>query len=319
LADALELDELRAHALVTIGLSKEYLGDLSGVQDTGRALEIALAAHSPQAGTIANNLAVSAAFAFDLRRAAELFDEGRAIAERFGDASGVRWLRAQQASFALFLGRWDDALREIEEFIAECEAGSPHYLEGSLRWQRACIREGRGDAEGALADNRRAVALARDTNDPQELLPALGAATTAFETHGLLDEARGLAREVVELARTYPHDAVWTLPWVFLLSRVASELKPDLREALATAPPWRWKDLVFCALDRDFVRAAEMWAEAGSPAWEARYRLRAAEELIDTGRRPEGEAQLEKALAFYRPIGATIFVERGERLLAKSA
>ena len=130
MAEALELDELRTHTLSTIGMAKGYLGDPTGVQDTERALELALAAHSPQAGSIANNVAVQAFFAFDLRRAGELFDEGRRIAERFGDASGVRWLRAQQASFALILGRWDDALREIEEFIAECEAGSPQ-LPGS--------------------------------------------------------------------------------------------------------------------------------------------------------------------------------------------
>jgi tetratricopeptide (TPR) repeat protein len=319
MADALELDELRTHTLSTIGMAKGYLGDPTGRRDEERALELALAAHSPQAGSIANNVAVQAFFAFDLRRAGELFDEGRRIAERFGDASGVRWLRAQQASSAVVLGRWDDALREIEGFIAECEAGSPSYMEAGMRRERGRIREGRGDAEGALADYRRAVALARDANDPQQLLPEFGAATTAFETHGLLDEASGLAREVVELARAYPHDAVWSLPLEFLFSRVALEFESELREALESAPPGPWKDLAFCCLDRDFVRAAEMCAEAGSPTWEARLRLRAAEEFIETGRRADGEAELQKAIAFYRTVGATFFIQRGEQLLAKSA
>lgn len=318
MAEALALDELRVHVLTTIGSAKGYLGDPTGVQDTERALELALAAHSPQAGSIANNVAVQAFFDFDLRRAAELMDGGRAIAERFGDASGVRWLRAQQASLALTLGRWDDALREIEEFIAECEAGSPSYMEAGMRRDRGSIREGRGDVEGALADYRRAVALARDGNDPQQLLPDLGAATTAFETHGLLDEARDLAREVVELARTYPHAAVWALPTEFLLSRVALECESELRQALEDAPQSKWKDLVFCCLDRDFVRAAEMYSEAGSPTWEALLRLRAAEELIEAGRRAEGEDELQKALAFYRTVGATFFIQRGEALQAKS-
>ena len=62
-----------------------------------------------------------------------------------------------------------------------------------------------------------------------------------------------------------------------------------------------------------------MWAEAGSPTWEARLRLRAAEELIETGRRAEGEVELQKAIAFYRTVGATFFIQRGEQLLAKSA
>ena len=62
-----------------------------------------------------------------------------------------------------------------------------------------------------------------------------------------------------------------------------------------------------------------MWATAGSPPWEARLRLRAAEELIEAGRRPEGEIQLAKALAFYRTVGATFYLERGAALLAKTA
>ncbi len=43
------------------------------------------------------------------------------------------------------------------------------------------------------------------------------------------------------------------------------------------------------------------------------------EELIATGRRAEGEAELDKALAFYRSVGATFFVQRGEALLAQAA
>ena len=321
MAETFVSDELRAHALATVGISKGYLGDPTGTQDEERALELAISAHSPVAGSIANNVAVQAFFAFDLRRAGELFDEGRRIAERLGDASGVRWLRAQQASFALTLGRWDDALRMSEEFIVECEAGSTHYLEARTRADRAGIRGARGDVEGALADYRQAVTLARSSTDPQRLLPTLGEVSLAFETHGLADEARDLAREVVDVTRVHPHAAVWALPFDFLFSHFAVEFELELREALEDAPPGPWKELSFACLDRDFVRAAEMWAEAGSPTSEARSRLRAAEELIETGRRAEGAAQLEKALAFYRTVGATYFIERGEALLqeAKSA
>jgi hypothetical protein len=35
--------------------------------------------------------------------------------------------------------------------------------------------------------------------------------------------------------------------------------------------------------------------------------------------RAEGEAELERTLAFYRSVGATFFIQRGEQLLAKSA
>jgi hypothetical protein len=43
--------------------------------------------------------------------------------------------------------------------------------------------------------------------------------------------------------------------------------------------------------------------------------------LLGEGRTAAGLAELEKALAFYRTVGATFYLERGEALLqeAKSA
>jgi len=318
MAESLGLDELRARALTTISMAKMYAGDPTGADDAERALEIALAANSPQAGTIANHIAVRAFADLDLRRADELFAEGLQIAERFGDASGARWLRAQCASSAVALGRWDEALEALDAFIAECEAGSPHYLESATRASRARIRKGRGDIDGALADWRRALALARDAGDPQEVLPQLGGAVAMFAAHGFLEETQSLAQELVELAGRYPDDAVWSLPLEFLFSRLAIGFESEIREALEDAPPWPWKELAFACLDRDFVRAADMWAKGGSPTWEARLRLRAAEELMETGWRAEGEEQAAKAVAFYRSVDATFYVDRCEALLREA-
>jgi tetratricopeptide (TPR) repeat protein len=318
-AEALGIAELQAHALATIGLSKRDLGDPTGARDTERAFEIALEMNSPQAGSIANNVAVNAFFDMDLRRASELFDEGLGIAARLGDASGVRWLRAQNASFAFVLGRWDEALEGAELFIAECEEGSPHYMESSSREDRAWIREARGNAEGALADCRRSLALARDSDDPQGLLPRLGFSVRMFEVHDRVGEARSFARELLELGRTYPHTAMWAFPFQFLLARIALEFEGEIRETLDLAPASPWRDLAFVCLDRDFVRAADMWAAAGSPTWEAFLRLRAAEEFIETGRHTEGQVELAKARAFYRTVGATYYVDRCEALLAEAA
>ncbi len=103
-----------------------------------------------------------------------------------------------------------------------------------------------------------------------------------------------------------------------LFSRFAVEFESELREALEDAPPGPWKDLAFACLDRDFVHAADMWADAGSPTWAARLRLRAAEELIETGQCAEGELQAAKALDFYRSVDATLYIERCESLLREA-
>ena len=60
LAEGLELDELRAHALTTIGSSKSRIELASGRAELEQALEIALAADSPIAAATLNNLAVLA-------------------------------------------------------------------------------------------------------------------------------------------------------------------------------------------------------------------------------------------------------------------
>ncbi len=318
MAEALGIDEIRAHALSTVGSSKGYLGDPEGVADMERALEIAVGVRSPQAGTILNNLAVHALFELDIRRGAELFAEGLRVAELYGSASDARWLRGQRAGSAYVLGRWDEFLVLGGRFIAECEAGSPHYLHGLMLGDRAEIREARGEIEGALADYRHSLALAREAGDPQALLPRLGSTVLAFETHGLADEARPLAVELVELLPTYAHEATLAVSFAFLLSRLGLEFEPAIREALEDAPPGPWKELAFTCLDRDFGRAADIWAAGGSPPLEARVRLRAAEELIDNGRRAEGEEQARRALEFYRSVAATYYVDRCETLLREA-
>ena len=50
----------------------------------------------------------------------------------------------------------------------------------------------------------------------------------------------------------------------------------------------------------------------------ARLRVRAAEELIETGRRAASEDQATKALGFYLTVGATYYVDRGEALLPEA-
>jgi hypothetical protein len=76
---------------------------------------------------------------------------------------------------------------------------------------------------------------------------------------------------------------------------------------------------MIAVLDGDFGRASERYAAAGIRLFEAESRLRLAEQLLAGGRSAEGETELERALSFYRSIGATLFVQRGEALLAKTA
>ena len=69
----------------------------------------------------------------------------------------------------------------------------------------------------------------------------------------------------------------------------------------------------------NFGRVADIFAASGASTLEAEGRLLAAESSIEAGRIAEGEAELSRALAFYRSVGATFFIRHGERLLERSA
>jgi hypothetical protein len=318
MARALRLPELEAHALATIGTAKGQLGDPSGADDLRRAIELAVAIGSPVASSSANNLAIAAWLQGDMRREAEAYVEAGRLAERFGDGSGMRWSRGQIVGSDFIQGNWDASLRASDVFIAECEAGSPHYLEPWARCVRAYIRLGRGDVDGALVDIERGMELAHDSKDPQVLVHAFGSSLLAAESLGWVDQASSFAREILALAKSIPEaEATVYLCFWLLGAHASAGIEDELREIVARAPAGRWKDIALASLDREFSRAADLWLDSGSLTWEARLRERAAEELIGDGRRAEGEAELERALAFYRAVGARFFVDRCEAVIAQ--
>jgi hypothetical protein len=81
----------------------------------------------------------------------------------------------------------------------------------------------------------------------------------------------------------------------------------------------RWLEAARAYAAGAYLDAAEVYADIGCVPDEAFARLRAAEALIKAGRRPEADAQLQRALAFYRSVGATAYIREAESLFAASA
>jgi len=292
------------------------MGDEGGERDLDNALEIALAANSPTAATALNNLGVIASM-HDLARENALMRECSQVAERMGDREIMRFAQGNLVWSDFALGRWDKALEDANAFIAECESGSPHNLEDFIRDTRATIHLARGDVGAALEDLRHARELARQAKDPQARLPSLGVSARAYLLLGRTDEARAFAADFLSGLRELSE----TPGFLGIVARYADELgiAADVRELAADMQPSRVKDATSAEVDGDFERAADAHAQLGFVTGEAEDRLLAAEHLIEVGRRVEGEAQLEKALAFYRSVGATFFIRRGESLLGRSA
>jgi predicted ATPase/class 3 adenylate cyclase len=316
IADELSLEELQAHALTTIGMVKRDLGDSSGLMDMQHGLEIALAVDSPVAATTANNLAVYATIDGDLPRSEELYLEALRLAERYGDGSSSRFIRGNLIWIDFMRGRWDAAALAADAFIAECEAGSPHTMEWMARTIRGSIFEGRGAHDRAVADHRRAVELTAEMGDSiQEVMTGSLLAATLCE-QGQFEPAATLLSEAIPAVRHYGAHGMLTnvAPYARALG-----LADELRAAVEASPHSKvWAAIIECQLDGDFVGAAELFAEMGNPTLEARQRVFAGELLVDRGEYAEGEAELNKALAFYRPVAATYFIGLAEAALARA-
>jgi len=315
MAEALQLSDIRVHALTTVGSAKEYLGDTTGRDDLEEAIEFGLATNSPMAAGAMNNLTV-VIDTTDARRIDEVLRQSRREAERFGDANLARFIRGNTIFTLWILGRWDEAIATADEFIAECEQGMPTILEAPTRLLRGCILLSRGSAEQALPDLRRGLELARNArNDPDAIVPALVRNAWADLRLGRTAEARSAFEEAL------PHlQRNWRArPW--MMAEVAFELRETsvVRDVLLHASPSPGHRAMLAVLDGDFAAAAAGYAEASLLLFEAEAHLRLGEQLARADRRVEAEAEIEKALAFYRPVGATIFVEQCERVFVEAA
>ncbi|MDQ3424915.1 MAG: hypothetical protein M3435_01690, partial [Actinomycetota bacterium] len=167
MAEQLGLDEHRVLALSSLGIARSRTDDPRGSSDLERALELAVSINSPEAGRLYNNLGFDALGRGDVRRDVELRAEALRTARRFGDERMVRFCRGARVSLEYLSGRWEDCMRHADEFLAECEAGSPHYLESDVRQWRASLRFARGDTTGAESDAAKALELVRQVKDPQ--------------------------------------------------------------------------------------------------------------------------------------------------------
>jgi tetratricopeptide (TPR) repeat protein len=319
MAEQLGLDELRAHALTTIGMTKNYVAERSGVEDMERALELALQIDSPIASSIVNNLAVQATILGDLRRTDELYAEALRLAERFGDRASMRFVGANRIWLDFMQGRWDQALEAADAFLAECEAGSPHTNEWAVRALRGEMHAARGDSSGALEDHLASVRLAREKQDPLQLAAALALRAGLHVERDELAEARQLVGEVVDLVRAHGvHGAIASLALVADELGITEELRTAVEESPGP-PSVPWRTVLVLILEGDLRRAADIYATMPNPTLEASTRLHAGERLLELGYREQGEAELRRALAFHRSVDATHYVRRAQELLGREA
>ena len=314
LTEALDLQDLRADTLVTLGTARWNDGDAEGVADIEQGLRIATEQNALSAAQRAyNNLSIVAADRGDPRRF-QFLVEAKRLATRLGARNQERFVEAQLIAATARQGAWNEALRLADDFIVECEHGSPHRQEPRLRILRARIYYARDDLDAAWTECEKALALARATHDPNWIASALGNVTEIYAQAGRVDEAKALVEEMMSNADAARGESV-SLAWVADRIDLDTQQIESLLDRLPhNANAWReWGQLM---LTREFVKVAEGFAKAGYKDIEAEARVRAAEALLDRKQPEDAATQVEQALAFFRSVGATRYIREAEQLRA---
>jgi class 3 adenylate cyclase/tetratricopeptide (TPR) repeat protein len=320
MSEQLALPELQAFALDVVGSARAHSGDRGGFEDLEQSIALAEDATAPHELCRAlNNLGSAHAVWGELDRSAECFRRVRQVAERFGQATWLRWATPSLVDDAYRRGNWDEALGDLDAEIRRIEEGSPHYNAVFYYDTRSLIRIARGDLAGARSDCDRALEFARLAKDPQVLYPAITTSAYAALAGGDHEAAHARADEFVGGVESAGHAEIAGEPLMASVMRDLGRADEFLELVQGATAPLPWTTAARAVAEADWVRASEVFAEMGSKPDEAYTRLRAAEQLVSEACRAEADEQLQKALAFWRSVGATRYVREGEALLAATA
>jgi hypothetical protein len=263
-------------------MARVTLGDAGGVTDLERSVEISAAVGSVESVRGYLNLGTTLNHLGHLERSFAVHAEGRRLAERLGDATGIRWFAIERLFECYWTGWWDDAAADAEALLATAEGPADYYTELGARQVRGWIRLGRADLEGALEDAERYVELGREAGYPQALYPALALAARTNGAAGDENAARELTRELLESweKSTVETAGFWTADLTFALAGLGSgDELVEVARRVATPTPWLDAACAFAA--GDAAEAADRYAAIGSLPDEAFARLRSADGRAD--------------------------------------
>jgi hypothetical protein len=124
-------------------------GDADGVADLDPGVAVAEQLNSPARSVVLGNTASTMVVLGELGGAFELQAAAGQVAQRFGLALDLEWMRHERIAEDYWRGRWDAALAAADRLLAGADAGAEHFMEPVSRQMRAQIRLVRGDLQGA--------------------------------------------------------------------------------------------------------------------------------------------------------------------------
>jgi predicted ATPase len=311
LAESLGLDEVRASALLILGGAKLELGeDESGLANMEESIGVARSIGSLEAIRANTSLAHQLRHRGQFTRSIVFFEEALRLSERYESTPQRRMLAGMLPQQRFRQGRWDDALEAANTFLEEVHG--VHYHAWQALQTRGLIRLSRG-GEAGIDDAVAGIEAARSAVDASVLSSALGVYGRMLVLVGRLEEARDALDESLALFNSLEGRSGFDLPY---LAITAFELGEDGTRVLTPRRHRRWAEAARWYFAREFGRAADVYQEIGTLTDEAEARFRSGLMLLEEGKRPEGAADMERALAFYRGVGAAYYVRKGEAAMA---
>jgi class 3 adenylate cyclase/tetratricopeptide (TPR) repeat protein len=319
LATKLDLPEVRVHALNNVGSARARSGDLGGIADLEASAALAEEINSPELARSLNNLGSINMALGNVRKCRDIELRALATAERFGLGSMVLFTRANILSSLYRFGEWDELMEQVEALLAD---SPPAAAADNARLSRALVRVGRGDLLGAREDSAAAIEVARQVNEPQTTLAAFSIHGYVLHALGEDDEARSftleLLGEIKQLGAGAPFAAGGEMVNCWLEIVGADVVTPLLDGGGGLIEtPWRTGALALVAGELEAALDVYRTAEA-VPDVALLHRL-IAERAVQQGRPAEAAGHLGEALAIYRSLGATRYIQQAERLLPASA
>jgi hypothetical protein len=169
------------------------------------------------------------------------------------------------------------------------------------------MRLARGEGR-AVEDIERALELAEAAEDPQVVNPTLALAGHVFWSVGERDRAKAMLKKLTEGGRDPAEggmpSGLCELSWL----AVDAGFEERFLHVLANAHTTPWLQAAGAIARGDPVGAAEILDRIGGKPEAAYARLRSG-----------NPAEVERALDFYRSVGAARYVHEAEELLAKTA
>jgi predicted ATPase/class 3 adenylate cyclase len=227
IAERLGLIELRANALITIGMCRYQAGEPDGLVDLQEALRFCRAHQLPSLRRATQNVAYALREEGDRIHSDKLLvDPGPA---EITDAPG-----SDDAIQALFAGDWDHFFALADAFLDTPTAEWNLQIRGVRGWMRAL----RGDLTGAAQDAALAITTARSSGFWRLKWTALAHGALCHALLGQRADGAALLRELGEGWRRMR--TIASGEWVTAAAHAAVRLGEDtavlLRDALGDAP-----------------------------------------------------------------------------------